>query len=697
MGDTLWIGWVFGQGMGSGVCEIMAGIKLKGLDRGINGADPYDEVGVGDAVPGSVNCLYCDGKIQTPDGFKVITDNGLPLASGENILAVFKYTEQDRTEHLLALTATKVFHRDTTQDTWDELLKGSGSVPAGLALTANMDNPVSWAIMDSTDGAFLDDGAITKAYRHLLMSDGGQSTVKRWAGKYEAKRWPLKGGDGYHDPASDSGEPAHAPYDIHYARQVLVFQNHVFLMNTREYDSSNILRETFSRLRWGMAGKLEHDLTDASAYDYTKIGAGYRDLVNTGDQNQWAMPLGNNLIVYQKRTIWTGVSMPSSDDAFSFDVSVEGIGLLSSRLLASDGTRHFFIGSDHVLRSYYGGQQFQAIEGRIGEELRNAIDYSQADRCFMCMGANYRRLWIFVIGTDEAFSVKAYGLDLRNGSWQVRDYSHEFGTTKGVTSSNLIGSQSYMMGPSYQDLLDEVLSIPETPDTTYFASTPLVETPSGTAWSGTGYRVMTGTGSKWATAPNKVNAGDFVIVTAGTNVVTGVYVVSSVTSDTVMELTSGIGNGGGAVSAVTYAIAPRLTYLEELYEVLASDMLVLGSSDGYIYQNDPALATDNGDEITAIHMTKVFDFDTPDQFKFWPGIVIKASGTAVTVSYRIDNFDTVGTGWVDFAAQTLTDMLRDYTFNIHQQSTAIQFKFSSTSKFQISKAFIMQPTLEGEV
>jgi hypothetical protein len=682
----------------------MAGIKLKGLDRGINGADPYDEIGVGDAVPGSVNCIYCDGMIQTPDGFKVITQHGLPLVSGEEILAVFKYTEQDRTEHLIAMTRTKVFRKDSTEDTWVELEKGSGSIPQEWSLTANVDHPVSWATMDSTDGALLDVNGPERAYRHLLMSDGGQTSVKRWAGKYEVKRWPLLGGNGYH---IDDPDPADAS-KIHYARQVLVFQNHVFLVNTREYDENGILRETFSRLRWGMAGKLEKDLLDESAYDYTKVGAGFRDLVNTGDQNEWAMPLGNNLIVYQKRTIWTGVSMPNSSDAFSFDVTVEGRGLLSARLLASDGTRHFFIGSDHVLYAYYGGQQFTVLEGRIGEELRKAIDFTNAHRCFMCLGANYRRLWIFVIGADDAFSVKAFGVDLRSNSWQVRDYSGAFAAGKGITSANLIGNQAYMTGASYQDLLDDT----DNEQYSYGITVP----PDAGEWEGTvgktkhgdEYDTLTNTSAKWKTAGDGlVRVGDWINFSNGSsarNCVPGDYAIETVNSDTSITIVGRFDDGTHTPTPVwgDYTIWHIPTgngyrYFDELFEIMANDMLVIGSSDGYIFQNDPDLATDNGEELTAVHLTKVFDFDEPDQLKFWPGLVIKAKGESITVSYRISDFDTADDGWQDFETQDLTDMFRDYTFDIHQESTAIQFKFSSTEKFRVSKAFIMQPTLEGIV
>lgn len=676
----------------------MAGKKIQGIDGGINGAVPSDQIRDGDAVPGSINCLYCDGMIQTADGYEVVTQNGLPLAGGE-ILAVFKYTEQDRTEHLLAITKTSVYRRDSTADTWVELEKGSGSVPAEWTLSANIDHPVSWATMDSTDGAVLNNAGSDRAYRHLLMSDGGQTSVKRWAGKYETKRWPLEGGDGYH---IDSG-----PCEVHYARQVAVFQNHVFLVNTREYDSNGILRETFSRLRWGMAGRLESDLIGGSAYLYTNVGAGYRDLVNTGDQNEWIMPLGNQLICYQKRTIWTGISMPSSDDAFSFDVTVEGIGLLSSRLLCSDGNRHFFIGSDNILRSYYGMQQFQVIEGRIGEELRKAIDFTKVQRCFMCLGANYRRLWIFVIGVDEPFSVKAFGLDLRSGSWQVRDYSGNFGITKGVTSANLIGSQAFMAGPSYQDLLDDTMAetydygktIPAT--TGEDAGSITVDAHSGE------YDTIKNTAAKWKTAgTGLVQVGDYLKLahSAINNIVAGDYVVEGVVSDTEILITGRFDNGvlvptlaWGDYTIWHIPTGIGYRYIDELNEILADDKLMIGGSDGYIFQHDSDLTEDNQNDLEAKHVTKVFDDESPDTIKLWSGIMIKARGSAITVSYRINDFETEETGWIPFPGRILTDEVLDYTFNIHQSSTAIQFKFENAMDFKVIKMFLLPYSVEDIV
>lgn len=669
----------------------MAGIKLKGLDRGINGAVPYDQVADGDAVPGSMNCLYCDGKIQTPDGFAVITANGLPLESGEEVLAVFRYTEQDQTEHLMAITKSKVYRRDVSQDTWVEI--EVSTPPPGLSLSSNLDLPISWAIMDSTDGALLDGAGSTYAYRHLLMCDGGQTFIRRWAGKYETYRYPLIGADGYHGntPAST----------MHYARQVGVFLNHVFLLNPKVYDANGVLQETNSRILWGMTGKLEAGTGGASpdtAFLSTNVGAGYRDLINTGDQNQRAEVLGNSLIVYQKRTIWTGIGVSGSSDALSFDVTVDKRGLLAYNLLVSDGSRHYFIGSDNNLWAYYGGQQFELIEGNIGEEIRNAIDFTQAYQCFMCLGANNRRLWIFVIGTGEPYAIMAYGLDLRSRSWQVRSYSN-LGTGKGVVSANLIGAQSYMAGPSYQDLLDDTGA----DDYYYWTEISCAETPADTIWSesvpASGvYDTMTNASALWDTGVNKVEAGDIVLIESGTHVAAGEYIVASVTSDTEIVLTGGV-QSGGAPSAVSYSLwqMPTATYEQEMHEVLTKDVLVIGASDGYIYQHDETLIADNGSAITAKHLTKVFDFDTPNEFKTWPGILIKAKGDSVKVSFRIGNFDTLDTGWVDFTTQTLTDVLADYTFYIHQSSQAIQFKFESTGAFQISKAFILQPELDGVV
>jgi len=118
------------------------------------------------------------------------------------------------------------------------------------------------------------------------------------------------------------------------------------------------------------------------------------------------------------------------------------------------------------------------------------------------------------------------------------------------------------------------------------------------------------------------------------------------------------------------------TSREMLETVLTDEEIALGSSDGYVYQLDADVTTDDGETILTAHITEVIDAGKPGWEKIWPALRYTAKGTTITVSYRIASFETTGTGWVDFDAQTLTSEFVEYFIPINDTSKKIQFKFS---------------------
>ena len=109
---------------------------------------------------------------------------------------------------------------------------------------------------------------------------------------------------------------------------------------------------------------------------------------------------------------------------------------------------------------------------------------------------------------------------------------------------------------------------------------------------------------------------------------------------------------------------------------MTNEEVALGDSDGNIYQFDPDVTTDDAVTIPVAHITETWGGDTPAWDKIWPGIHFTAKGTTITISYRIGNFETTATGWVDFTAQALTSEFVEYYIPINETSKKIQFKLS---------------------
>ena len=412
-------------------------ILIQSPSKGLNHLLPANMIGDRE-TPRAKNVLFSNGVIKTPYGFAKLAESGLPLNSGDKVLGISQYKEKDGTEHIVVVTTDKIYEKDNIYDTWDNIVLND--MDENL-LRANLENPVSFAVVAHTDAVAIDAGA-NSAYYHMLVCDGGLSPIQRWAGKFEEKFYSLKGADGYHDTA----DPV---VTDHYAKQVNVFYNHVVLISPKTWDATaGIFRDNPQTVLWGKAGLLEGD----DAYDITATGAGYNELVDTGDSNVWSMQFANQLIIYQKHSIWS-MSHVGGSDVFRFRCELPDLGLLAPHLLASSGNRHYFVGNNYNIYEYSGGSYKQRIGDQIRDTLKADIDFTFARRCWMAIGANSSRLWIFYVPQGKEYIVKAYGVDVKTGAWMLREYSHVW-TDGGITAVATIGAQNYMVGDTYQHEID---------------------------------------------------------------------------------------------------------------------------------------------------------------------------------------------------------------------------------------------------
>jgi hypothetical protein len=142
------------------------------------------------------------------------------------------------------------------------------------------------------------------------------------------------------------------------------------------------------------------------------------------------------------------------------------LGLLAPHLLVSVGNRHYFIGNDFNIYEYSGGTYKRQIGHNIRDSFKNEIDFRYTRRCWMAIGANTSRLWIFYIPEGKEYIAKAYGMDLKTGAWMQRDFTHVW-TDSGITSVINIGAQSYTVGDTYQQAVDSGETYSTASATTY--------------------------------------------------------------------------------------------------------------------------------------------------------------------------------------------------------------------------------------
>ena len=84
-------------------------LLVQAPDRGLNALLPDNMTDPRQAGEGSKNVIYERGFIRRDDGFAKVDLTTTGLNSGEQVLAVFKFTEIDGTAHLIACTESKIY------------------------------------------------------------------------------------------------------------------------------------------------------------------------------------------------------------------------------------------------------------------------------------------------------------------------------------------------------------------------------------------------------------------------------------------------------------------------------------------------------------------------------------------------------------------------------------------------------------
>jgi hypothetical protein len=619
----------------------MVDISVHKPDLGIDGSQSHAHINDRSSVDGTQNVDYDLGIIATPPGFTKLS-GGSALDSGNIVTGFFQYIEANGDNDFIVTTEGKSYVHNRSTDSYDEI--------SGATLTADVIRPVSFAQVLHQD-------ALSGEYKHLIVCDGGKSAIKKWSGKGNSAS-NLADGDGYNNSSTD-----------HKALQVAVSQNRLILISPYEENASGLWIENYARIRWPEVARLEDSAVSGSAWNTSNAGAGFVDLNDTADINVWASLLGNTLMVYQKHSLWQ-LRYVGGTDVFTPDIIFPDLGLLAWGLHASTGSTHYFVGNDYNVYAYNGN--LSNIGGKISELLKGDIASGKETYCRMAIGAQHKHLWIFFAGESDGYARKAYKLNMSNGSWTVRDLSNKY-TAGGIGAARLMGGATYTVGQTYAQAVTEGTSYAEAAAGTEIATT---ETETATTWDAAG-KVMTGTGSNWATGANEVVPGNIVHVQSGTGATTGYYAVATVASDTSMTLLRSIGS---SPSSVDYDIYDNDgdSYASTISEVLVDEKLMIGDTSGYVLKEDPDVTTDDSVEPTRYHITKEFDGGSPEVVKRIDGIAVDAKGSNLTLEYSIDDGS-----WTSISTITLDSTFTSYKRFINRSGKKIQLRLSWTGNTQI--------------
>jgi hypothetical protein len=397
------------------------------------------------------------------------------------------------------------------------------------------------------------------------------------------------------------------------------------------------------------------------------------------------------------------------------------------------------VGDDYNIYAYRGGTDIVRIGDPVHKYLQEELNATYDYRCWLVMGPENKWLWLFIVPTGQIYCTKAFGMNMSTGAWTERDFRNSFGDQDGITSVNLIGSESYTTGETYTTALatvssyqadastDTIADVTErygdmlldssrtlTLDysngtwslggldyslnaqvfTTDFTENDLIVTYDGSNASNVAY------GQHYYTAYDVSDNGFSVkpTETSFAGDLTGPHGIADA-SDTTPADMSITNDKTFSVYSVCNEDAPGETYNEVLQENLVGDRLMIGDATGFVYQFDDTVLTDDGEAIDARHITPVIDWGRPEKYKRWPGVSFVAEGTTgggIWLRHRTGNFDTSDTGWTDTSIDLTNEFIED-TVWINQTSKRIQFAAMAYSEhiFNLRSLEILEPEIQN--
>ena len=253
-------------------------------------------------------------------------------------------------------------------------------VNQALALTGDLDNPVSFVTMPAVDYF------IFTNYNDPVKYYDGQKCVTL--------------------PGLPTGNDR--------CRAVALFNNYLFLLSTIEGGQAYP-----QRVRWSDTG----DPTT-----WTSGNAGFVDLYDSEDFITAAAPLGPYLMIYRERSIIRCEYLGATEQLFSFEQVIAGEGAMSVDSIADMGDMHLFVGNSNVYR-YTGGFSIEPVGDPIYYttfSVDGDMNPAYRHRVFAIYVEELDEVWIFYPAGSKTVPDRCLRYSQSLGSWFLRKFPEEF-------------------------------------------------------------------------------------------------------------------------------------------------------------------------------------------------------------------------------------------------------------------------------
>lgn len=310
-----------------------------------------------DAAQKQQNWRIHKGRIITRPGFKLFGST-LPL-TGAPVMGGSVFIDELQLARAMAITTTKLYRYDTGLSDWVEITPDATSLNGG---DTDWFEAVSW--------------------NNKYIFSQGVDTLKAY----------VSGAGTYGNLSSDVNLPA--------ARHLIVFADRPIALDTLEGGTRYPWR-----VRWPVSG---------NELDWTGIGSGSQDFVDSPGRITRGSLLGSRGIIYKSDSIITVTKTGRADDPFDVDQhAIEGIGLIMPRILERIGGYDIFVGSGERvggpgnIYAFNGSTRPIPIGDAIRQDFFDTVEPTAYDAAFPINHSQFNELWILVPGVNQATPTKA--------------------------------------------------------------------------------------------------------------------------------------------------------------------------------------------------------------------------------------------------------------------------------------------------
>lgn len=179
------------------------------------------------------------------------------------------------------------------------------------------------------------------------------------------------------------------------------------------------------RLRWTVIGDMS---------DFSGLGSGFVDLVDTPDFIMGIEDLQGQLVIYKERNIYLAQNTGNVFLPFAFSQKIQGIGIFAPNSLANDGERHFFVGNDDIysfdtvtLRSLtqpFGQPQVfgKTTASRIRRSFFETINSDAVDNIFGFVDKRNKEYVLFTPTQGSTFPNLVWRYNYEEDTWSTTSY-----------------------------------------------------------------------------------------------------------------------------------------------------------------------------------------------------------------------------------------------------------------------------------